>query len=83
MAPMRGRPDVAETAGADNIELDPAKAMEGTRHLVLFDVSRRLLLVEQEIDYCDAECDRALLEVRRLLKWVEGRLVRNGAFGAD
>ena len=66
--------------GVDDFHLDPNKALEGTRHLVLFDISKRLLMIEQEVDFCDPECDRALGEVWRLLHWVEGRLGRNGAF---
>lgn len=61
------------------IELDEATAMAGTRHLVLLDVSRRLLNIEQQLEHCDTECDRALLEMWRLLKWVEGRVNRNGS----
>jgi hypothetical protein len=64
----------------EDIRLEPDKALEGTRHLVLFDISKRLLLIEQEVDFCDSECDRALGEVWRLLRWIEGRLGRNGAF---
>jgi hypothetical protein len=71
---------MVEGGGVDDIELDPGKALEGTRHLVIFDISKRLLMIEQEVDFCDTECDRALNEVWRLLHWVEGRLRRNGAF---
>lgn len=71
---------VGKGGGVDDIELGPAKALEGTRHLVLFDISKRLLMIEQEMEYCDTECDRALGEVWRLLHWIEGRLARNGAF---
>jgi hypothetical protein len=64
----------------DDFELGEEKALEGTRHLVVFDISKRLLKIEQEIDLCDTECDRALGEIWRLLHWIEGRLTRNGAF---
>lgn len=63
--------------GAIEIDLSPAQAMAGTRHLVLLDLSRRLLLVEQQLDGCDTECDRALMEIWRLVRWVEGRVDRN------
>lgn len=59
------------------IGIGPAEAMAATRHLVLLDISRRLLLIEQQADGCDTECDRALMETWRLLKWVEGRVDRN------
>lgn len=71
---------MVHAGGVDDFELDPNKALEGTRHLVLFDISKRLLMIEQEVEFCDAECDRALAEVWRLLHWTEGRLARNGAF---
>lgn len=71
---------MADGGRLDQFALNPTKALEATRHLVLLDISNRLLKLEQEVDYCDAECDRALAEVRRLLRWVDGRLSRNGAF---
>jgi hypothetical protein len=61
----------------DDIELTPVQAMAGTRHLVLEDISRRLVQVEQRFDLCDAECDRALMEIWRLTRWVEARVRRN------
>jgi hypothetical protein len=56
--------------------------MAATRHLVLLEVSRRLLNVEQRFEHCDSECDRALMEIWRLTKWVEGRVRRNDSEGS-
>lgn len=67
----------SQTSDVEAIEIGPAEAMAATRHLVLLDISRRLLLIEQQVDGCDTECDRALMEMWRLLKWVEGRVGRN------
>lgn len=63
--------------GGDNISLSPVEAMAATRHLVMEEISRRLLLVEQHLDACDSECDRALMEIWRLTRWVEARAGRN------
>lgn len=67
----------SQITDVEAIEIGPAEAMAATRHLVLLDISRRLLLIEQQVDGCDTECDRALMEMWRLLKWVEGRVGRN------
>jgi hypothetical protein len=67
----------SQITDVDTIEISPAEAMAATRHLVLLDISRRLLLIEQRVDGCDTECDRALMEMWRLLRWVEGRVGRN------
>ncbi|MDA8045057.1 MAG: hypothetical protein M0Z30_07460 [Actinomycetota bacterium] len=64
---------------ADEIFLDEALALRGTRHLVLSELRRRVAEVERDSDRCDVECDRALMEAWRLLKWVEGRMTRNRA----
>lgn len=61
------------------IFFDEALAMRGTRHLVLSELIRRVREVEQASEFCDVECDRALMEAWRLLKWIEGRIQRNGA----
>lgn len=63
----------------DEIEFNHIEAMAATRHLVLGDVSRRLMNVEQHFDSCDAECDRALAEIWRLARWIEARVQRNEA----
>jgi hypothetical protein len=66
------------------IELSHLDGMAATRHLVLLDVSRQMLNVEQRLQHCDPECDRALMEIRRLVIWVASRVERNeGVAGAQ
>jgi hypothetical protein len=56
--------------------------MAATRHLVLLDVSRRMLNIEQRLEHGDPECDRALMEIRRLVIWVASRVERNETIAA-
>jgi hypothetical protein len=65
------------TNRGEDIELTPIQAMAATRHLVFDEISRRLHEVERRFDFCDPECDRALMEIWRLTRWVEARVGRN------
>jgi hypothetical protein len=67
------------TDRGESIELTPVQAMAATRHLVLEEISKRLNQVEDRFDLCDAECDRALMEIWRLTRWVEARIQRNAS----
>ena len=61
------------------VVFDEVLALRGTRHLVLDELQRRIEAVEARSELCDAECDRALAEAWRLLKWIDGRMKRNEA----
>ncbi|MDE3205897.1 MAG: hypothetical protein KGQ66_16945 [Acidobacteriota bacterium] len=61
------------------VVFDEVLALRGTRHLVLEELHRRIEAVEARSELCDAECDRALAEAWRMLKWIDGRMKRNEA----
>jgi len=58
-------------------EFDATRAMAATRSLVLAELGRRLQRQMGRLQSWDSECDRALQEMWRLLRWIEGRASRN------
>ena len=60
-----------------HMDFDPLAAMAATRPMVISELLSRLGDLSAKLDYWDSECDRALAEIWRLTRWIEGRVGRN------